>query len=231
MTISSIIQTYPTISDLLGNYPVSSIPVYASDEERCVLGASPRIMDVVAAYKASRELESWIGRIIRYICKASDITKNVDIQIGMTVQLIMTRYKTMKMSELMLFAAKFIIGDYEKFYGSYDIQSITRSLTNFISYRNNIISKYDTKISNTKSGEKIDGKQSYKIYLDNLQKAMYGDRDAYTYLRLESDLDLAKCIAWCVRRGDFPRSALDYINGEYFDVVMPILERQLLRQA
>lgn len=187
-----------------------------------MLGASPRIMDVVSAFGTSKEMESWIGNIIRYICQASGVTENADIQIGMTIQLIMTRYKTLKMSELMLFAAKFILGDFEKFYGSYNIQALTRSLTSFTSYRNNIVSKYDIRVKNTTS-EKINGKESHEVYLQQLQKALYGDSEAYRFLRIESDEDLAKCVAWCVRRKELPMEILDDLNPKYVDIVSEIL--------
>lgn len=225
MDKATLLGIYPTISQLTFKYSADTIPLYATRGEDCVMTEkSPRIMDVLDAYPDSRrEMDRLIGNVLAFICKACNVRDANEEQMNMARQIIITKYKTMKMSEFLLFAFQFVSGEYEKLYGGFDIQAVVRSIGKFIEWRNQVISKHDTR-KGQKTGQVKDGRGNYLIYLTELQKAVYGDQNAREYLRIESDRDMAIAVAMCVKRGDFPDKILDRLDPEYNEIVKKTLE-------
>lgn len=220
--MKDILSNYPTSSSLLCNYPVEAIPTYAVNEEECVMGNAPRISDIQKRYNDNCMVK-WLGGMLDFFMRASSISGADNVQIGMTIQMILTRFGSLKISEMMLFAFKFLSGDFEKFYGSYDTQAITRSLAKFVEYRNDIIRRCEVRKGQEKQPRK-DGRENFLIYLTSLQKAVYGDRDAREYIRIGSDRDMAIAVAMCIKRGDFPMSMMERIDPQYHELMQRTIE-------
>lgn len=222
--MKDIFSNYPTSSSLLCNYPVESIPNYAVDEEACVMGDAPRISEIQKHYKDDC-MVGWLGSMLDFFMKASNIREASNVQLGMTIQIIISKYGALKITEMMLFGFKFLSGDYEKFYGSFDTQAITRSLAEFVKYRNNIIQRCEIRNGQGKEQRNM-GKENYLVYLTELQKAVYGNKESREYLRIRDDRELAMSVAMCVKRGDFPEKMLENINPEYNGMVEIILNKE-----
>lgn len=221
---NDIFLNYQTASSLLCNYPVESIPTYAVKEEDCVMGDAPTIRAIQKKF-GDDCMVKWMGDMLDFFMKASNIREASSVQLGMTIQIILSKYGSLKITEMMLFGFKFLSGDYEKFYGSFDTQAITRSLARFMEYRNNIIQKCEIRMKQPRE-PRNNGREKRLSYLTLLQKGLYGDKEALQYLRIEDDRTLAMAVAACVKSGEFPEKMLEYIKPEYVEMVEIILHRE-----
>ena len=221
---NDIFLNYQTASSLLCNYPVESIPTYAVNEEDCVMGDAPTIRAIQKKF-GDDCMVKWMGDMLDFFMKASNIREASSVQLGMTIQIILSKYGSLKITEMMLFGFKFLSGDYEKFYGSFDTQAITRSLARFMEYRNNIIQKCEIRMKQPREPRDT-GREKRLSYLTLLQKGLYGDKEALQYLRIEDDRTLAMAVAACVKSGEFPEKMLEYIKPEYAEMVEIILHRE-----
>lgn len=221
---NDIFLNYQTASSLLCNYPVESIPTYAAKEEDCVMGDAPTIRAIQKKF-GDDCMVKWMGDMLDFFMKASNIREASSVQLGMTIQIILSKYGSLKITEMMLFGFKFLSGDYEKFYGSFDTQAITRSLARFMEYRNNIIQKCEIRMKQPREPRDT-GREKRLAYLTLLQKGAYGDKSALDYLRITDERTMAQAIAACVKSGEFPEKILDRIRPEYAEMVEIILHRE-----
>ena len=221
---NDIISNYQTAGSLLKDFPVESIPNYAVNEEDCVMGDAPTIRAIQKKF-GDDCMVKWMGDMLDFFMKASNIREASSVQLGMTIQIILSKYGSLKITEMMLFGFKFLSGDYEKFYGSFDTQAITRSLAEFVKYRNNIIQRCEIRNGQGKEQRNM-GKENYLVYLTELQKAVYGNKESREYLRIRDDRELAMSVAMCVKRGDFPNRILEEINPKYQGMVGMILNKE-----
>lgn len=221
---NDIFSNYQTAGSLLKDFPVESIPNYAVNEEDCVMGDAPTIRAIQKKF-GDDCMVKWIGDMLDFFMKASNIREASSVQLGMTIQIILSKYGSLKITEMMLFGFKFLSGDYEKFYGSFDTQAITRSLARFMEYRNNIIQKCEIRMKQPREPRDT-GREKRLAYLTLLQKGAYGDKEALQYLRIEDDRTLAMAVAACVKSGEFPEKMLEYIKPEYVGMVEIILHRE-----
>ena len=203
---------------------MESIPNYAVNEEDCVMGDAPTIRAIQKKF-GDDCMVKWMGDMLDFFMKASNIREASSVQLGMTIQIIISKYGALKITEMMLFGFKFLSGDYEKFYGSFDTQAITRSLAEFVKYRNNIIQRCEIRNGQGKEQRNM-GKENYLVYLTELQKAVYGNKESREYLRIRDDRELAMSVAMCVKRGDFPNRILEEINPKYQGMVGMILNKE-----
>lgn len=204
----------------------SMITSYAADERFCILAESIPTMKEVEAHFHDGGVLNWLNEIIQHICAISSI--HVDaMQSETAARTIYNRYGAMRLSEIMLFASKMMAGDFEKFFGSFDIQVLTKSMYQFQSYRNNVIAREEQDKMRKDSQTKVDGRETFLEYLRLLQLAVYGDKDAMSLLHLNTYEDMVRCVAMRVKNKSFPISILDHIAEDFRPLAQSIIEHNM----
>lgn len=211
-------QKYQNSSSLYGErFPIRAIPSYAKETDQCILTNLPSIRDIEKYYNDGGTV-NWLIEVVRCLCNFSSISVD-EFQETMAAETIMQRYGSFKPTDIMLFSAKFMGGDYESFYGRFDIHIITKSLWRYQEYRNTIISRDERgKANEERAKHKVDGVACFNQYLQLLQKAVYGDEMAMSALRLNTYEDVVRCCAKRVQQGSFPDSIRQFIKPDYLDL-------------
>lgn len=201
-------------------FPTTAISAYADDETFCIFGESPTIGEVAKHYIDSG-LADWLGGIVKNLCKMTSVYA-AEEQVKATADIIKKRYSHLKLSEIMLFASKFMAGDYEQFFGKFDSQVILKSLNSYVMYRNKIRSRSEQDDKRKSALSKVDGQTGLSQYQQMLQQAVYGDKDAFDALHLVTYEDMVRCVAMSVRMHGMPEKILEHIKPEYLPLVEEI---------
>ena len=120
---------------MLANNPDEQQTV-AQDEDRAIMGNSPMLCTIDAAYGEGSAAQ-WLIPQLHSLCAAVGVkTKLDDTQLIQLAQMIRDEFGFLKATEVMLF--------YGEFYGSVDIQRIMRAMRNkFIEERAKVIDRHD----------------------------------------------------------------------------------------
>ena len=128
---------------MLANNPDEQQTV-AQDEDRAIMGTSPMLCTIDAAYGEGSAAQ-WLIPQLHSLCAAVGVkTKLDDTQLIQLAQMIRDEFGFLKATEVMLFLWRLKGGHYGEFYGSVDIQRIMRAMRNkFIEERAKVIDRHD----------------------------------------------------------------------------------------
>lgn len=127
----------------------------ARNQEDCVVGNYPRLVDIENQYGRNAAAK-WIVPQLDSISKFTGVkVKFEPEQMAELAKAIAIEHPQMKVSEFMLFVFWFKAGHYDKFYGSIDPFVITKSLADFFNpdsqySRNTVLARYHRRIDNQK---------------------------------------------------------------------------------
>lgn len=128
---------------MLANNPDEQQTV-AQDEDRAIMGTSPMLCTIDAAYGEGSAAQ-WLIPQLHSLCAAVGVkTKLDDTQLIQLAQMIRDEFGFLKATEVMLFLWRLKGGHYGEFYGSVDIQRIMRALRGkFCDERAKVIDRHD----------------------------------------------------------------------------------------
>lgn len=118
---------------------------YTKDEERCVYGRAPALVNINKQFSkntAQQWLTAQIDDLANFLdCKPPTAEQRINI-----ADMILDRYYYLKVTELMLFFKKLKFGDYCKFYDKISSVDLLSSLHDFVTYyRTGIIRRHNDK--------------------------------------------------------------------------------------
>ena len=88
---------------------------------------------------------TWLSAQIADLISFFNVKLTSDVQVGQLATMIYSEYYYFKLTELMYFFYRFKMGDYEKFYGSFEPQVVLISLKQFKEVRARKLDKYEVK--------------------------------------------------------------------------------------
>lgn len=126
----SLTSRYGKRNDFLETFHSAYQEKYSAFPERCYFGSAPLLSSVNREYGRGTA-EEWLTYQLTYVsefCGAKD--KLTRLQIEELARVITRKYHWLKVAELMLFFQRLKEGEYGRFYGSIDPQSILIALQN-----------------------------------------------------------------------------------------------------
>ena len=137
------LSRYKTSDYLLTAFNPSLQVLFARHKEKCLMGQCPTLVDIRRIW-GSRCSETWVEIQLRDLAEYSGAREKPNIlQIEEAARMICEEFYYLKLSELMLFFARFKTGYYGKFYGSVDLMAITEALQKFKYWRFDEISRIE----------------------------------------------------------------------------------------
>ena len=144
--VSVLLQKYPTFEEFAkANSPARQLYL-CQEAEECILGNSPWLGLLDATYGRFASAMWLVPQIadVSVCCGLKeDASKD---QIRLVAWAIASRYKLLKIDEVMLFFFNFKAGLYERFYGYFDPQTIVRSVKSFCSERELILAAHEREL-------------------------------------------------------------------------------------
>lgn len=138
---SELRQRYPVAERLLTLFNPSNQSRYCAPalQERCVTGNAPTIANLSEAY-GEATAEAWLEVQLFDLSEfAGAKDKMPKGKIEQLAQMILTQYRHIKMTEVMLVLYRFKLGEYGEFYGSVDPLTISRAFRDHAKGRNEVI--------------------------------------------------------------------------------------------
>lgn len=109
--------------------------LFARHKEKCLMGQCPTLVDIRRIW-GNQCSETWIEIQLRDLAEYSGAREKPNIlQLEEAARMICEEFYYLKLSELMLFFARYKTGHYGKFYGSVDLMAITEALQEFKLWR------------------------------------------------------------------------------------------------
>lgn len=129
-------QKYPTFSKVAAVYSSSLQPMLLSDLEKAYSEKSPTVSDLDRMYcEGSSAL--WVKTQLLTLDFASSLKESADIKaLEEFSQLFVCQYPSIKLTEFLLFIARFKLGRYGKFYGYFDTITVGDAFRKFLRERN-----------------------------------------------------------------------------------------------
>ena len=133
----------------------------ATDEDRAILGNSPMLCTIDAAYGEGAAVQ-WLIPQLHDLCVAVGVkTKLDDRQLKQLAQMIRDEFGFLKATEVMLFMWRLKGGHYGEFYGSVDMQRVMRALRGkFTEERVRVIDRHDGELKDQERQQR--GKNALK---------------------------------------------------------------------
>ena len=118
-----------------------------------------------------------VGKQLVEILIAGDIANTSKKAVSKASSMIIAKYSFLKLSELMLFVARFNAGEFDKLYNKFDTTAIMRSLSMFMEQREQDIAYYTDR--DIPQGEKVcpSGFTPYRFYMEACRAKKNGDKE------------------------------------------------------
>lgn len=123
---------------------------FVLNTKAAVMGDYPTLRDICAAYGKNFSIE-WLIPLIDNLALYTGARNLKEAQQLELARIIAAEYRHLKITEVLLFFARFKAGRYGRFYGSVDPMVITCALRDFIRERNELINYYEQEKKNNKS--------------------------------------------------------------------------------
>lgn len=115
---------------------------FAAKPEAAIMGDYPTLRDIDSAYGKGFSIEWLIPHIsnLALYTGAKNLNDRQQLELA---RIISVEYRYLKITEILIFFARFKAGRYGRFYGTVDPMVITCALRDFIKERNNMIDYYE----------------------------------------------------------------------------------------
>lgn len=134
--LSAIKQRYPTFSKMSAVYSTSLQPMLLADMEKAYSEKSPTVSDLERMY-GNGSSALWVKTQLLTIDFASSTKESADENaLNEFSSLFVYQYHYIKLTEFILFVARFKLGKYGKFYGYFDTITIGEAFRKFLRERN-----------------------------------------------------------------------------------------------
>jgi len=134
-----MLQRYPTYQDFLNVFNEKRENEICQYPSACILGASPTLIQIDMMY-GSLTSTKWLINMIADVSLSCGLKDDAsEDQLLQTATAISSRYKWLKVGELILFFFNFKAGYYERFYSRFDSQVVIRSIKPFLEERAAVI--------------------------------------------------------------------------------------------
>ena len=137
-----MLQKYPTYKDFCNVFNEKCENLICQYPTACILGASPTLIQIDMMYGSLTSTE-WLINMVADVSLNCGLKNDAsEDQLLQTATAISTRYKWLKVGELILFFFNFKAGYYERFYSRFDPQVIIRSIKTFLEERASVIDEH-----------------------------------------------------------------------------------------
>lgn len=128
--------SYPTFEELGTAYSTALQPLLLSFPEKAYSEKSPAIGDLGRMYDAPEAPALWVEAQLMTLDFASQTKEGADSQaLTEFSQLFAAQYGGIKLTEFLLFVARFKLGRYGKFYGYFDTLTVGEAFRKFLRER------------------------------------------------------------------------------------------------
>lgn len=133
--LSTIKQRYPTFKAFSSAYSTSLQTIILSDMEKAYSEKSPTMSDLERMYGCDSS-SLWVKTQLLTIDFASSTKESADIDaLSEFSRLFVAQYHYIKLTEFLLFIARFKLGKYGKFYGYFDTITVGEAFRKFLRER------------------------------------------------------------------------------------------------
>ncbi|WP_300701270.1 DUF6633 family protein [Bacteroides sp.] len=167
--LESVKQRYPTFSGLSTAFSSSLQPVLLSDLNKAYSDKSPTIGDLDRMYEYGASA-LWVKTQLTGIDFVSSTKEDADMNALTEFSNLFSRqYHSTKLTEFLLFIARFKLGQYGKFYGYFDMLTIGEAFKKFIRERAYEIDSIERRKNNQKYDNPIAEFERYHEPADYIQ--------------------------------------------------------------
>lgn len=133
--LSAIKQRYPTFKAFSSAYSTSLQTIILSDLEKAYSEKSPTVADLERMYGCDSS-SLWVKTQLLTIDFASSTKESADVDaLNEFSRLFVGQYHYIKLTEFLLFVARFKLGRYGKFYGYFDTITVGEAFRKFLRER------------------------------------------------------------------------------------------------
>lgn len=167
--LESVKQKYPTFSGLSTAFSSSLQPVLLSDLDKAYSDKSPTIGDLDRMYEFGAS-SLWVKTQLMGIDFVSSTKEDADMNALIEFSNLFCRqYHGIKLTEFLLFVARFKLGQYGKFYGYFDMLTIGDAFKKFMRERSYEMELIERKRSNQRIDEIVVDFEQYHVPPDYIQ--------------------------------------------------------------
>lgn len=183
MIKTNTLASYPNFSSFSKAYSVSLSPILLEDLRKAYSDKSPTLSDVNSMY-GNGTAELWVETQITGLDFTSQTKEGGDTDAIEEFSMLFARhYSWVKITEFLLFIARYKLGIYGKFYGCFDVVSIGDGFKKFLKDRNREFDKIQNEISahiavSQKHVEVPPGYTSISWYEELQRRAIFGDEES-----------------------------------------------------
>lgn len=149
-------RRYPTFERLGTAYSTALQPLLLASPEKAYSDKSPAIGDLGRIYRPEAPA-LWVETQLQTLDFASQTKEGADSQaLTEFSRLFAAQYPGIKLTEFLLFVARFKLGRYGKFYGYFDTLTIGEAFRKFLRERSNELDVLERKRNNQRMLERYD---------------------------------------------------------------------------
>lgn len=168
--LESVRQRYPTFSGLSTAFSSSLQPLLLSELDKAYSDKSPTIGDLDRMYESSASA-LWVKTQLTGIDFVSSTKEDADMKVLAEFSNLFSRqYRGIKLTEFLLFVARFKLGHYGKFYGYFDMLTIGEAFKKFLRERDYEIDSIERRKNNQKRDEPIVAFERGHVPPDDIQE-------------------------------------------------------------
>ena len=134
--LEETLLNYPTFEELGTAYSTALQPLLLANPDKAYSEKSPAIGDLGRMYHAEEAPALWVEAQLMTLDFASQTKEGADMQaLTEFSRLFAAQYPGIKLTEFLLFVARFKLGRYGKFYGYFDTLTIGEAFRKFLRER------------------------------------------------------------------------------------------------
>ena len=125
-------DSWPDFKSFMDRYAPARIPRYvASGLRRMYLGSAPTLAQVAAHY-GEVSYRIWVTAMVEAIVRFAGLAGRFTTDLAVLADMILTRFPTLKVTEVMHFVYLCQCGDYESFYGNPSGRALLGLMTRYV---------------------------------------------------------------------------------------------------
>ena len=147
--LEETLLNYPTFEELGTGYSTALQPLLLANPDKAYSEKSPAIGDLGRMYHAEEAPALWVEAQLMTLDFASQTKEGADSQaLTEFSRLFAAQYPGIKLTEFLLFVARFKLGRYGKFYGYFDTLTIGEAFRKFLRERGDELDALERKRNN-----------------------------------------------------------------------------------
>ena len=142
-SMNTVANSWVDFKSFMDLYSPQRIPRYVSTGLRGMyLGKAPRLSDVAAHY-GDANCRIWLSTMVEAIVRFAGLTGRFNTDLGVLSDMILCRFPTLKVTEVMHFVYLCQCGEYESFYGNPSGRALLGLMTRYVrADRERILASY-----------------------------------------------------------------------------------------